>query len=408
MAAEPLNYDAGDPAVMADPFPLYARLRAEDPIHWSAAMKSWVITRYSDVQSLLVGDALSVNRLVSFYQGLPGQQAETLSEIVHYLNRWVAFRDPPEHTRMRRVMRHAFTTPAVEAMRSGIEEIVDHLIGRLQERAPGPVDLIRDFALLVPAFVIMDMLGVPREKLDEVKGWSDDMATFISGSRNVPDKYERAARGCQAMAAYFKTLIDERAANPRPGFLTDLIEARDEGDKLSDDELIATCILVLFAGHETTTNLIGDAMLALMAHPDQMARLRDDPGLIDGAIEEVMRWDGPTNGLVRVAARDLEIAGKTIREGQRVFLMINAANRDAAVFDDPDRFDIGRMPNRHMTFGQGIHLCIGARLAREEGRIAVAALVRAFPGIALVPDARIEWIDAMVPRGPKAVPVMLA
>ena len=408
MAAEPLNYDAGDPAVMADPFPLYARLRAEDPIHWSAAMKSWVITRYSDVQSLLVGDALSVNRLVSFYQGLPGQQAETLSEIVHYLNRWVAFRDPPEHTRMRRVMRHAFTTPAVEAMRPGIEEIVDHLIGRLQERAPGPVDLIRDFALLVPAFVIMDMLGVPREKLDEVKGWSDDMATFISGSRNVPDKYERAARGCQAMAAYFKDLIEERAANPRPGFLTDLIEARDEGDKLSDDELIATCILVLFAGHETTTNLIGDAMLALMAHPDQMARLRDDPGLIDGAIEEVMRWDGPTNGLVRVAARDIEIAGKTIREGQRVFLMINAANRDAAVFDDPDRFDIGRVPNRHMTFGQGIHLCIGARLAREEGRIAVAALVRAFPGIALVPDARIEWIDAMVPRGPKAVPVMLA
>ena len=407
MTTEPLIYDAGDPAVMANPFPVYARLREEDPIHWSPAMKSWVITRYQDVQSLLVGDALSVNRLVSFYKGLPGEQAETLGQIVHYLNRWVAFRDPPEHTRMRRVMRHAFTTPAVDAMRPGVESIVEHLIDRLGQRPPGPVDLIRDFALLVPAFVIMDMLGVPRERLDEVKAWSDDMATFISGSRNIPDKYERAARGCQAMAAYFNDLIEERVANPRPGFLTDLIDARDEGDRLSHDELIATCILVLFAGHETTTNLIGDAMIALLTHPDQLARLKADQTLIDSAIEEVLRWDGPTNGLVRVAAHDIEIGGKTIKEGQRVFLMINAANRDAAMFPEPDRFDITRKPNRHMTFGQGIHLCIGARLAREEGRIAVDALVRNFPDMAIVPGTEIEWIDAMVPRGPRALPVLL-
>ena len=257
-ASRPLVYDAGDPAVMADPFPLYARLRDEDPVHWSPAMKSWVITRYEDVQKLLVGDAMSVNRLVAFYKALPGERAELLSEIVHYLNRWVAFRDPPEHTRMRRVMRHAFTTPAVEAMRPDIEKIVAMLLDRL-EAGPDQIDLIGDYALLVPAYVIMDMLGVPRERLDEVKGWSDDMATFISGSRNIPDKYDRAARGCAAMAAYFRELIAEREANPRPGFLTDLIEARDEGDRLSQEELIATCILVLFAGHETTTNLIGNA-----------------------------------------------------------------------------------------------------------------------------------------------------
>ena len=304
-------------------------------------------------------------------------------------------------------MRHAFTTPAVDAMRPGMEEIVEHLIDRLGQRPPGPVDLIRDFALLVPAYVIMDMLGVPRDRLDEVKAWSDDMATFISGSRNIPDKYERAARGCQAMAAYFDELIEERVANPRPGFLTDLIDARDQGDRLSHDELIATCILVLFAGHETTTNLIGDAVIALLAHPDQLARLKADPGLIDSTIEEVLRWDGPTNGLVRVAARDIEIGGKTIKEGQRVFLMINAANRDAEMFPEPDRFDITRKPNRHMTFGQGIHLCIGARLAREEGRIAVDALVRNFPDMTIVPGTQIEWIDAMVPRGPRALPVLL-
>lgn len=403
---DPLVYDAGDPAVMADPFAVYDRLRARDPVHWSPAMKSWVITRYADVRDLLLSDALSVNRLVKFYEALPGQQAELLSEIVHYLNRWVAFRDPPDHTRMRRVMRHAFTTPAVEAMRPGIEAIVAERIAGLQHRT-GPVDLVREYALLVPAYVIMDMLGVPRAMLDQVKGWSDDMATFISGSRNVADKYARAARGCQAMAGYFRELVAERAANPRPGFLTDLIEARDEGDRLSQDELIATCILVLFAGHETTTNLIAEAVLALMAHPDQMARLRADPALIDGAIEEVMRWDGPTNGLVRVMARDHEIGGKVLKEGSRVFLMVNSANRDPAVFADPDRFDITRTPNRHMTFGQGIHLCLGARLAREEGRIAVAALVRRFPDMALARGADIEWIDAMVPRGPRALPVVL-
>ncbi len=405
--SDPLIYDAGDPAVMANPFPVYARLRAEDPIHWSLAMKSWVITRYDDVKTLLLSDALSVNRLVKFYDTLPGEQAETLSEIVHYLNRWVAFRDPPQHTRMRRVMRHAFTTPAVEAMRPRIEGIVQHLLDRLAEKPAGETDLIREFALLVPAFVIMDMLGVPRDRLDEVKSWSDGMATFISGSRNVVDKYDRAARGCQAMAAYFRELIEERQQNPRPGFLTDLIEARDEGDKLSHDELIATCILVLFAGHETTTNLIGNSVLALLKHPAELARLQADPSLIDSAIEEVMRWDGPTNGLVRVMARDVEMGGHVLKEGQRIFLMINAANRDARAFEDADRFDIGRRPNRHMTFGLGIHLCIGARLARDEGRIAVGALVRRFHNLSLVPGIELEWIDAMVPRGTRALPVRL-
>ena len=388
---DPLIYDAADPAVMANPFALYDRLREEDPIHWSPAMKSWVITRYRDVQDLLVGDAVSVNRLVKFYEALPGEQAAKLGEIVHYLNRWVAFRDPPEHTRMRRVMRHAFTAQAVEAMRPQIEAIVDHLIDRLAAKPAGPLDLTRDYAVLVPAFVIMDLLGVPRDMLDNVKRWSDDMATFISGSRNVGDKYDRAADGCRQMAAYFR----------------ELIEARDDGDKLSHEELIATCILVLFGGHETTTNLIGDAVLALLKHPDQMARLQAQPGLIDGAIEEVMRWDGPTNAVVRVMARDYEIGGKVLKEGARVFLMLNSANRDPRVFPDPDRFDITRAPNRHMTFGQGIHICLGAKLAREEGRIAVRELVCRFRDMKLAPGAEIEWIDAMVPRGPKAVPVLL-
>lgn len=402
-----LVYDPSDPAVMADPFAVYARLREEDPVHWSPSLKSWIVTRYTDVRDLLLSDHLSVNRLMKFYTALPPQDAELLRDIIHYLNLWLAFRDPPDHTRLRRIMRHAFTTEAIEQMRPNIGEITDHLLDRLEVKGNDRIDLIREFALQLPAYVIMDLLDVPRDMLDAFKEWSDDMAVFIGGARNSDDKYERAARGCRLMSGYFRDLVAERAANPRPGFLMDLINARDDGDKLSDDELVATCILILFAGHETTTNLIGNATLLLLRHPDQLARLRADPALIDSAIEEVMRFDGPTNALVRVVAEDHHLHGRDLKEGERVFVMVNSANRDPRAFDNPDVFDITRRQNRHLTFGQGIHLCLGAKLAREEGRIAVQKLFDRFPALALDPEEGPEWLDAMVPRGTRRLPVRL-
>ena len=402
-----LVYDPSDPAVMADPFPVYARLREEDPVHWSPSLKSWVVTRYTDVRDLLLSDHLSVNRLMKFYTALPPQEAALLRDIVHYLNLWIAFRDPPDHTRVRRIMRHAFTASAIEQMRPKIEDITDHLLDRLEAKGGDRVDLIREFALQLPAYVIMDLLDVPRDMLDAFKEWSDDMAVFISGARNSQDKYERAARGCRLMSGYFRDLVAERAANPRPGFLMDLINARDEGDKLSDDELVATCILVLFAGHETTTNLIGNATLLLLRHPGELARLRAEPALIDSAIEEVMRFDGPTNALVRVVAEDHHLHGRDLKEGERVFVMVNSANRDPRAFDNPEVFDITRRQNRHLTFGQGIHLCLGAKLAREEGRVAVQKLITRFPRLALDPQEGPEWLDAMVPRGTRRLPVRL-
>lgn len=405
--AEDIVYDPADPAVMADPFPVYARLRDQDPVHWSPSLKSWIITRYTDVRDLLLSDDLSVKRLTQFYNALPPADAELLKDIIHYLNLWLAFRDPPDHTRVRRIMRHAFTAKAIEDMRPQIIEITDMLLDRLEASGKNDVDLIREFALQLPAFVIMDLLDVPRDMLADFKEWSDDMAVFIGGARNSRDKYERAARGCQKMSSYFAQLIKERTENPKPSFLMDLINARDEGDKLSEDELIATCILVLFAGHETTTNLIGNATLLLLRHPDQLAKLKADPGLIDSTIEEVLRFDGPTNALVRVAAQDHDLHGRQIREGGRVFVMVNSANRDPRMFDDADRFDITRQQNRHLTFGQGIHLCLGAKLAREEGRIAVERLFARFPNLALDPAAPPEWLDAMVPRGTRRLPVLL-
>lgn len=405
--AEDIIYNPSDPAIMADPFPVYARLREEDPVHWSPSLKSWIVTRYTDVRDLLLSDDLSVRRLTQFYKALPPADAELLKEIIHFLNLWLAFRDPPDHTRVRRIMRHAFTAKAIEDMRPKIIEITDILLDRLEASGKNDVDLIREYALQVPALVIMDLLGIPREMLDDFKEWSDDMAVFIGGARNSGNKYERAARGCQKMASYFAQLIKERTENPKTGFLMDLINARDEGDQLSDDELIASCILVLFAGHETTTNLISNATLLLMRHPDQLAKLKSNPGLIDGTIEEVLRFDGPTNALVRVAAKDHDLHGRRIREGERVFVMVNSANRDPRMFDDADRFDITRKQNRHLTFGQGIHLCLGAKLAREEGRIAIERLISRFPNLALNPKDPPEWLDAMVPRGTRRLPIFL-
>jgi len=401
----PIVYDPGDPATMANPFEIYDQLRKHDPVHWSPALNSWVITRYQDVRAVLTGQDMTVDRLTPFYEKLPPKEAEVLREIVHYLNLWLAFQDPPSHTRLRRMMRTAFATPLIHEMRPDIEAIVDHVIDTLDGR--DDIDFIADFALLVPAYVIMDMLNVPRDMLGDFKRWSDDMATFIGGARNVGDKYNRAARGCNAMAGYFRTILENHRANPVPGFLNDMVNSGEGDDKLSDDELIATFILILFAGHETTTNLIGTSLLGLLQHPDQMALFKSDPNVTDSAVEEFLRYDGPTNALVRNVAKEHTLHGRTLKKGQRVFLMMNSANRDPAVFDAPNRFDITRSPNRHLTFGQGVHTCLGLQLAREEGRIAVRRFIERYPDVTFAGPDSFDYIDAMVPRGLKRFDVRL-
>lgn len=400
-----LLYDPRDPSVMADPFPAYARLRVEDPVHWSPVLKSWVVTRYDDVRSVLLHDDMSVNKLDAFYKSLPASDAGRMRDIVQTLNLWVAFQDPPDHTRMRLIMRKAFMASSFNTMDGAIRDIVEHLLNGLDGR--DHVDFIADYALLVPAFVIMDLLGVPRDMLPPIKEWADDMALFIAGARNAEDKYERAERGCRNMAGYFRSLIEERRRNRAPGFLLDLINAHDAGDALSEDELVATCILVLFAGHETTTNLIGNSLYTLLQHPEKFAEFKADPALTDTACEELMRYDGPSNGIVRSVTRDHEIGGKTLQAGDRVYAMLNAANRDPDVFAYPDTIDFNRRANRHLVFGLGIHTCLGLQLARQEGRIALRAFADRFPDVSLIDGMVPVWQDAMVPRGTKNLPVSL-
>lgn len=403
-AAAPPLYDPRDPAVRRDPFPLYRRLRAEDPVHWSPVLRGWILTRFDDVRRAHAAAELSSDRITPFYEKLPVQERGVLADIVHYLNLWLVFRKAPEHTRLRRLLNAGFTAQAVQSLQPRISEVVGDLLDALE---PGQeVDLIGRFATLVPAMVIMHMLGVPLAMLQQVKVWTSEMALFIGSAQGVAGKYERAAAGAREMSAYFRELIAARRAEPADDILTRLIAARDDADGLSEDELVASCMLMLFGGHETTTNLIGNAAYTLCRHPEQRARLLDRPELIGSAIEEVLRYDGPSNSSARIVVVDHELRGRSLTAGDRVFAMINAANRDPEDFEDPEAFDIERTPNRHVTFGHGLHFCLGAALARLEARIAVGELVRRFPAMRLGPQGEPEWVNAMIMRGLRTLPVV--
>lgn len=402
-------FDLGNPATNANPFPEFARLRVEDPVHWSPAMKAWIVTRHADVKQVALNNRqISADRLTPFFKTNPEYQRGSIESLVRYLNHWMVFRDPPDHTRLRRLFNKAFTPTSVENLRPNIEDIVDHLIDGMQAKAKRgeTVDYIADFAYPLPASVIMDLLGVPRADLERVKVWSDDIALFIGTAQVAGNKYLRAESGAKAMSDYFRVLVEDRTARPRDDMISHLVLARDDRDALSTDEIIGTAILLLFAGHETTTNLIGNGFLYSMKHRGEWERLIADPSLAPTAVEEFLRYDGPSGAFARVAAADLEMGGKTIREGQRIFAFMNSANRDPDAFDDPERFDIGREPNAHLTFGHGIHFCLGAPLARLEAQIAATRLAERLPHIRLS-GGDLEWHDSLILRGVKGLPVKL-
>jgi cytochrome P450 len=402
-------FDLGRPETNANPFPEFARLRAEDPVHWSPAMKAWIVTRYDDVKQVALNNRqISADRLMPFFKTNAEYQRGSIESLVRYLTHWMVFRDPPDHTRLRRLFTKAFTPTAVEDLRANIEGVVGHLIDGMEAKARRGeiVDYIADFAYPLPASVIMDLLGVPRADLERVKLWSDDIALFIGTAQVAGNKYLRAEAGAKAMSDYFRTLVEARTAEPRDDMITKLVLARDDRDALSTDEIIGTAILLLFAGHETTSNLIGNGFLYSMKNRDQWERLVADETLAASAVEEWLRYDGPSGALARVAAADVELGGKTIREGQRLFAFMNSANRDPAAFDDPERFDIGRTVNPHVTFGHGIHFCLGAPLARLEAQIAGRRLTERVPRIRLS-GTEPEWHDSLILRGVKSLPVIL-
>jgi hypothetical protein len=405
-----LHIDFSDPRTNADPFPAFARLQAEDPVHWSASLKAWIITRYEHVKSIaLNNEEVSADRVAPFFAAAPPARRSAFPHLLTYLGAWMVFRDPPDHTRLRRLFNKAFTSRSVEVLRPNIQQIVEMLFADLEgkARAEGTIDWIADFAYPLPAMVIMDLLGVPRAQLRRVKVWSDEIALFIGSAQASADKYERAEIGARAIADFFRGIVRERRTEPRDDIISTLVTVGDEREALSEDEVIATCILLLFAGHETTTNLIGTGLYHTMRFREQWERLAGGSSLFETAIEEWLRYDGPTTALARVVKEDVEFGGRCLRKGQRVFAFTNAANRDPRQFAHADRLDLGRTPNPHLTFGHGIHFCLGAPLARLEGQIALRRTVEQFPGISLVEPFEPDWHDSLILRGLKSLPVRL-
>jgi cytochrome P450 len=397
-----LRYNPSDPAVLADPFPLYRRMQEEDPAHWSPLLKGWVLTRYDDVKRVCLDTHMSSDRLRPFFAALPPAEAARMSDLIRYLTLWMVFRDPPEHTRLRRLAAKVMNVRSIHALRPNVEEITAWLIDAVGSRET--FDFIAEFAGPLPALVIMDALGVPRGELGRLKRLSDEMALFIGSARETEGKYGRAEAATREMAQLFRDLITQRRAAPRQDMLSELAHLEDGGERFSEDELVATCILLLFAGHETTTHHLANGLLALLRFPAELARLRAEPSLAAAAVEELLRYDGPIGAQVRIVQQRQELHGNTLAPGERVFLLMNAANRDPRAYEDPDRVDLGRNGVPHLTFGFGAHLCLGFPLARLEGQVALPAVLARWRHIELS-ASRMEWIDSMVLRGMKAMPV---
>ena len=407
MAVDELTFDPSDPDTIRNPHPVFARLRAEDPVHWSEPMSGWIVTGYDDIlDGLTSSDTFSAERLTNVRKHLPAGAQTAAEDILRYLTSWMVFRDPPDHTRLRRHMAGVLNLPAFEAPRGTVSDLTAMLLDKLPD--DDVLDMLPHFSILLPGMVVMQLMGVDRDRLLEVKSWSDDMMLFIGSARGVPDKYERARRGAVAMATLFKDLIAKRRVAPQDDMLSQLIVSQVDGRGLNDDELVGCLMMVLNGGHETTANLINNSLLALAHNPDAYAYLRANPGAMPVAVEEFLRYDSPILSIGRIVKEDTELGGKQLSVGERTFFMLLSANRDEEVFDEPDRLDVTRDPNPHMAFGKGPHFCLGTPLARIEGQIVLQEIIQRYASIELAqPVESLPWINSLVTRGPARIPLRL-
>jgi pimeloyl-[acyl-carrier protein] synthase len=393
-------YHLLDPDVLANPYPLYHRLRTEDPVHWDPYLHAWVVTRYADVINVL--HHFSADRTPTPEQ-LSAMGLAALNPIAEVMVRQMLFLDPPNHTRLRALASAAFTVRRVERLRSHIQEIMDALIDRVI--AKGEMDLIADFASPAPAIVTAELLGVPVADHEQLKDWSADFAEMLGNFQHNPDRFPNILRSVSSMCDYFRSTMKEQRAQPQDGLVSAMMAAEVDGAKLTDDEIIANLIVTMVGGQETTTNLIGNGMLTLLRNPESLQRLRDDTSLIPSAVEELLRYESPSQHTARLAPADTELGGKQIRKRQAVIAVMGAANRDPERFPDPDRLDVERKDNRHVAFGWAAHFCFGAHLARIEGQIAISTLLRRLPNLALDINTPLRWRDNLGLRGLTALPV---
>jgi cytochrome P450 len=391
-------------AIRADPYPFYALLRSQDPVHWDEEMGFWVLTRYADISSVYNDPRFSRARgLACGFERLPEAEQKIAQPVYHALSKTMFYSDPPYHTHLRGLVNYAFTPASVEQMRPRIQRVIDDLLGRVKGR--GQMDIIHDLAYPLPILVIADMLGFPAEERARFKEWSDDLFAILGSVPHAPELMERAARSLAEMTRYITALSEARREQPKDDLLSALVAVVEQGERLTQEELVANVSIFLSAGHETTSNLIGNGLLALLQHPDQLQKLRHRSAWAASAVEEIMRYDNPVQIAYRSAAEDVEIGGKLISKGQLVNSVLGAANRDPERFSDPDRFDITRDEGRHLGFGLGIHFCIGAPLVRLESQIAFTTVLQRFPELKLAVDD-LEWQEQPIFRGVKALPVV--
>ncbi len=386
-------YHLLDPEVLANPYPLYHRLRSEDPVHWDPFLHVWVVTRYADVVTVL--QYFLANRTPTPKQ-LIALGLSALTPLAQVLVRQMLFMDPPSHSRIRALASKAFTPRRVEILHAHIQDITESLLDAVQ--AKGRMDVIADLAYPLPAIVTAEMLGLPTSDWEQLTAWSADFAEALGNFQHNPDHSQRVLRSLEEMTAYFHTVVQERQKHPRDDLIGALLTVEVDGDCLSEEEVVANSIMLMTGGQETTTNLIGNGLLTLLRHPDQFEKLRTDSSLIPSAIEELLRYESPIQYTSRLAPKDVQMGGKTIRKGQAVIAVIGAADRDPERFPDPDRLDICRQDNRHLAFAWGPHFCFGAPLARLEGHIAFDAVLRRMPDLTLS-SGSVSWRENLGFRG---------
>lgn len=407
-------YHLLDPQVLANPYPLYHRLRSEDPVHWDPFLHAWVVTRYEDV--ITVFQKFSANRTPTPEQ-LTTLGLASLTPLAQVMVRQMLFLDNPAHARVRGLASKAFTPRRVEVLRSHIQDITNSLLDSVltRERAKQStqhehigrsrhMDIIADLAYPLPAIVTAEMLGVPTTDWQQLTVWSADFAQVLGNFQHNPDYATKALRSLEEMLAYFRSAVREQQQHPRDGLIHALLSAEMDGDRLTEDEVVANTIVTMVGGQETTTNLIGNGMLSLLRNPDQLAKLIADPSLMPSAIEELLRYESPSQHTARLAPDDVTLGGKAMRKRQAVIAVMGAANRDPERFVDPDRLDICRQDNRHVAFAWASHFCFGAPLARLEGQIVFTTLLRRIASINLEPGP-IVWRENLGLRGLKALPV---
>jgi cytochrome P450 len=417
--------------IRTNPYPFYEQLREQDPVHWDEELGFWVLTRYADIDSLYTDDRFSrAQGLMRNFQRLSEAEQQIVEPVYHSFSKTVFYADPPYHTHLRGLMNHAFTPRRVERLRSYIQGVVNELLDTAQSQ--GQMDIIRDLAYPLPVMVIAELLGLPAADRDRFKLWSDDLFAILGTVRHKPlQLLERATQSLHEMTDYVKDLSRKRRKAPQDDLLTALlhlteknelscpypheshsraaakvVREREATSMLTGEELVSNINILLSTGHETTTHLIGNGLLALLRHPEQMQSLQSEPSLLVSAIEEMLRYDSPVQITYRSALEDANIQDKLIRKGDLVNSILGSANRDPRRFSHPDRFDITRNEGRHLGFGMGIHFCIGAPLVRLEAEVIFDTILRRFPKISLASET-LAWQEHPIFRGLKSLPVIL-